>query len=137
MVNISLHNNAILTKKSIALENILPVLIGLLTFFTVAGWDVLRFDNVGWLQQYDDSAQHYLGWLFYRYTPWAFPIGSNPNFGLEVSSSVFYSDSISILAFFFKLLSPLLPGHFSIEPKLPDVRRPMAQPVAPIPTESD
>ncbi len=108
----SLHNNAILTAKSVAFENVFPVLIGLFAFFTVVGWDVLRFDNIKWLQQYDDSAQHYLGWLFYRYTPWSFPVGSNPNFGLDVGSAVFYSDSISILAFFFKLFSPYLPETF-------------------------
>jgi hypothetical protein len=112
MGKMSLQNDAMSTKKSIFLENILPVMLGLLAFFTVVGWDILRFDNIRWLQQYDDSAQHYLGWLFYRNTPWAFPIGSNPNFGLEVGSSIFYSDSIPILALFFKLLSPLLPEQF-------------------------
>jgi hypothetical protein len=105
-------SDEILKRKSTALENIIPILLGLLIFFIVVGFDVLRFDNIRWLQGYIDSAQHYLGWLFYRYTPWSFPIGSNPNYGLEVSNSILYSDSLPLLAFFFKPFSPFLSEPF-------------------------
>ena len=36
---------------------------------------------------------------------WRFPLGSNPNFGDEFGNSIIFSDSIPILAFFFKFIS--------------------------------
>ncbi|PJJ96370.1 hypothetical protein CO641_14060 [Lysobacteraceae bacterium NML91-0213] len=62
--------------------------------------------------QYGDSAQHFLGWMFYRLGPWTFPIGLNPAYGLEMSSSIVYSDSIPLLAIFFKIFESHLPESF-------------------------
>jgi hypothetical protein len=54
-----------------------------------------------------------LGWLFFRNNIWELPVvGSNPSYGLEISSSIIYSDSIPLFAFIFKSLSNLLPEPF-------------------------
>jgi hypothetical protein len=90
---------------------LLPWLLGLAAFLLVAGPRVLDPGNVAWLGS-DDPASHYLGWVFFRQAAWSFPIGSNPDFGLELSSSIVYSDSIPLFAFLFKAVGPLLPDTF-------------------------
>ena len=41
-----------------------------------------------------------------------FPLGLNPNYGIEISSSIVYSDSIPLLAILLKPLSPFLTEPF-------------------------
>ena len=66
----------------------------------------------GFLIDYD-TAQHYMAWEFFRFTPWwQFPLGLNPNCGLEISSSIVYTDSIPLAAFFFRFFQSLLPMPF-------------------------
>ena len=89
-----------------------PLLLGAITFFIVVGFEPLNPVNAGWILGRLDPTQHYLGWLFYRNSEWTFPIGLNPLFGQDLSSSIVYSDSIPLLAIPFKLLGPLLPERF-------------------------
>ena len=79
--------------------------------FLLLGGAVLNPSNIAWLQ-FGDMAQSYLGWSFFSNSPWAIPLGSNPDFGLQLSSSIVYSDSIPILAIFFKLFNSILPTPF-------------------------
>jgi hypothetical protein len=65
------------------------------------GYKILEPTNIGWL--YDgDPAIHYLGWKFFSQSQWQFPIGLNPNYGLDLSNSIVFSDSIPLFAIFFK-----------------------------------
>jgi len=89
-----------------------PILLGAITFFVVVGFEPLNPINAGWILGRLDPTQHYLGWLFYRNSEWTFPIGLNPLFGQDLSSSIVYSDSIPLLAIPFKILGPLLPERF-------------------------
>lgn len=89
-----------------------PLLLGAVAFFMVVGLAPLDPINAEWILGRLDPTQHYLGWLFYRNGPWAFPIGLNPTFGQDLSSSIVYSDSIPLLAIPFKALAPLLPERF-------------------------
>lgn len=89
----------------------IPILLGVAAFFACVGPRALDTSNIAWLVE-GDFAQHYLGWVFFRNSSWTFPIGMNPDYGLEVSSSIVFSDSIPLLAFVFKALSPLLPDVF-------------------------
>ncbi len=91
--------------------NLLPLLIGALAFFMVIGPRALDPQNIAWLGN-GDPATHYLGWLFYRQSPWSFPIGLNPSYGLELSNSIIFSDSNPLLAFVFKPFASLLPEPF-------------------------
>ena len=77
----------------------------------VVGPKPLDPSNINWLAGWDPS-QEYFGWASFRNGPWLFPIGLNPNYGMEFSSSIVYSDSLPILALLFKLLSPILPNTF-------------------------
>lgn len=89
----------------------LALLLGALAFFMVVGPRVLDPQNIAWLAS-GDPATHYLGWEFFRQGPWTFPLGLNPGYGLELSSSIIFSDSNPLLAFVFKPFASLLPATF-------------------------
>ena len=88
-----------------------PLTLGMLAFFLVIGPLPLNPSNISWIRGLDPPT-HYLGWVFFRQSPWGFPLGLNPNYGLEISSSIVYSDSIPLLAIFFKCFSNILPEKF-------------------------
>ncbi|GAA0585875.1 hypothetical protein GCM10009416_25240 [Craurococcus roseus] len=86
---------------------VLAGLIGAVAFAAVCGVRPLDPGDLGWLTQ-GDPAQYLLGWSFFRESPWTLPPGANPSFGIEIASSVFFSDSIPLFALLFKALSPLV-----------------------------
>ena len=88
--------------------------IGALAFLTVVGLPVLDPTNIAWLSE-DDLAAHFMGWQFYRNGPFTNPIGLNPLYGLEISNSIVYSDSIPLLAIIFKPFNSLLPDTIKPE----------------------
>jgi hypothetical protein len=55
-----------------------------------------------------DPVQYWLGWSYFRHDIWRWPPGLNPDYGLEISSSIFFADAIPLLAFAFKALRPLV-----------------------------
>jgi hypothetical protein len=89
----------------------LSVLVGVCAFLIVAGPRFLDPTNVAWLVG-GDPLQHYLGWAFYRNSPWTWPIGLNPLYGMEFSNSIVFTDSIPLLAIPFKVISQFLPYPF-------------------------
>jgi hypothetical protein len=98
-------------KKFLSILFILAV--ALLASFFILGTSPLRGGNINWLFVANpDPLTHYLGWAFYRQSEWAFPIGLNPSYGLEISSSIVFSDSIPLFAIFFKIIGPFLPETF-------------------------
>ena len=101
-----------LLNRNRLLAILAPVILGALSFFLVIGPGVLNPSNIAWLSGGGDTAQHYLGWAFFRSGPWTLPLGLNPQFGLEISSSIVFSDSIPLMAFLFKPFSLWLPEPF-------------------------
>lgn len=99
------------TQSANRLQIMAALLTGLVGFLLVAGPRVLDPGNVAWLRA-SDPATHYLGWTFFRQSPWQFPLGLNPDYGLELSSSIVFSDSIPLLALPLKLLDAWLPQPF-------------------------
>lgn len=85
----------------------------LLASLLILGIAPLRVGNINWLFiSNPDPLTHYLGWAFYRQSEWTLPVGLNPSYGLEISSSIVFSDSIPLFAIFFKLFESLLPETF-------------------------
>jgi hypothetical protein len=85
--------------------------IGVAIVAGVYGWQILPPGNTGWMLEGTigpDPVQYWLGWTYFARSPWMWPPGANPDWGLEVGSAVFYSDSIPLLAFAFKALRPLV-----------------------------
>jgi Family of unknown function (DUF6311) len=91
--------------------SLLPIILGTTSFLLVVGPRVVDVSNIAWLGS-GDPAQQFLGWEFFRKWPWSFPVGLNPNYGLEISNSIVFSDSNPLLALAFKPFSPLLPEPF-------------------------
>ncbi|MBT2340893.1 MULTISPECIES: DUF6311 domain-containing protein [Pseudomonas] len=90
---------------------LLPVLLGVLAFFLVIGPRVLDPTNIAWLGE-GDAATHYMGWAFFRHSPWTFPLGMNPSYGLELGNGIIFSDSNPLLALMFKPFNAWLPETF-------------------------
>ncbi|WP_162556186.1 DUF6311 domain-containing protein [Pseudomonas sp. 31-12] len=90
---------------------LLPLLIGVMAFFLIIGPRALNPQNIAWLGN-GDPATHYLGWVFFRQSPWTFPIGLNPSYGMELGNGIIFSDSNPLLAFLFKPFAALLPTPF-------------------------
>ena len=87
----------------------------LISFFFLVG--AIGLENISaystqWLHTGNDSASQQLGWHFFKNDVWRFPLGSNPNYGDELGSSIVYTDSIPILAFIFKLFKNLIHENF-------------------------
>ncbi|WP_414445911.1 DUF6311 domain-containing protein [Citrobacter europaeus] len=87
-------------------------LAGFSIFLAFGGLHTLNVNNISYLL-FDDPAQHWIGWEFFRHTPWLqWPIGNNNAYGTHLNNSIVYTDSIPIFALFFKVFSPLLPVKF-------------------------
>lgn len=77
----------------------LGALTGLIGFFLAVDPRILNPTDTRWLL-WGDSAQHYLGWEFFRRTSLLqWPIGANPDFGRGFGESIVYSDSFHSLQF--------------------------------------
>jgi hypothetical protein len=88
--------------------------IGALIVFQVTyGTHMLNPTNVNWLMMVrQDWGTHYLGWFFYRNEPWTFPLGNISAYYYPLGTNVGFTDSIPLMAIFFKLFSPILPADF-------------------------
>lgn len=88
-------------------------LIGFLAFAAWGGAHVLSPRHFGWLMAGMDTPGHYLGWAYFRNTPWwQWPLGANAAYGTDAPGTVVTSDSIPVAAFFFKLWRSWLPPGF-------------------------
>jgi hypothetical protein len=88
------------------------LVLGTAIFIYVTGGAIINPTNRDWLM-FGDTAQHYLGWEFFRHTPLLqWPIGANYPLGMELSSSIVFTDSIPVAAYIAKLFNPILPTTF-------------------------
>jgi hypothetical protein len=88
------------------------ILLGLVAFFVIYG-NLLSFTYDAWLLSAGpDQVQHYVGWLMYRQSAWSWPLGLISNYAYPGGVAISYTDSIPLLAIFFKLFSNFLPNVF-------------------------
>ena len=93
-------------------EGVAALAIGLLVFLSLRGARIVRPGNTDWLMS-ADPITYQTGWQFFRQTPWLqWPLGANPAYGMELGSSIVFTDSIPLLAILFKVFNPLLPATF-------------------------
>ena len=89
---------------------LLAVLLGLGLAAACFGIAIIPPWRTGWMLEGrigPDPVQYWLGWTYFRDAPWSWPPGLNPDWGMEIGSSLFYADAIPLLAFAFKALRPL------------------------------
>lgn len=100
-----------LLRKFATINFLAPIILGLIVCYIYIGPKILNPGNDLWLLR-GESLEDYLGWVFYRNTPWLWPVGLNPNYGLEISSSIVFSDSIPLFSLIFKTFESVLPAKF-------------------------
>lgn len=98
-------------RASIATYALYSLVVGLSAYCLVGAYGMFNPAHVGWLQ-HSDLAQSYYGWAFYRRDPMTLPFGANPSYGIDFHSSVYYSDSIPLVAMLLKPFAALLPEPF-------------------------
>jgi len=86
-------------------------LLGIFVVWLAFGTFILPVSHTGWMLSGrigPDPVQYWLGWTAFARDVWRWPPGANPGWGMELASSIFYSDSIPLLAFVFKALRPVV-----------------------------
>ena len=97
--------------KNLIRTSWIPIFLGIVACLLVVGPNALN-PTILDLAQGVDPFKDYVGWMFFRNSPWTFPIGLNPTYGLDFSNSIVFSDSIPLLAFLFKAIRFMLPETF-------------------------
>ena len=89
-------------------------LLGAIFFLLLYGVRVIDPTNTDWiLNSGSDPSQHYLGWELYRQSNVHLPfLGMSYATVYPYRTSIIYTDSIPLLALFFKAIGSLLPGRF-------------------------
>ena len=90
---------------------LLIFLLILITFHVCYGISIVMPSNINWLLT-SDSDFHYLGWAYFQHEPWHFPIGQIENYNYPTGTNIGFTDSIPLVAIFFKFFSFLLPETF-------------------------
>lgn len=93
------------------LQLALSVFLGLAILGVVAGIAILNPKNISWLSNFDPT-QQYVGWALFSQDAWRWPPGLNPRYGLEISTSIVFSDSIPLMALLFKTIRAWLSEPF-------------------------
>lgn len=100
-------------NKSPLCAFLVSCILGFIGFALLYGTRTINPTYTDWIfVESGDIAQHHLGWIFYRKSPWHFPIGLIDGLTCDGSVSCMYTDSIPLFAVFFKILSPILPDNF-------------------------
>lgn len=101
------------TKRDYVRLFFMGALLGAILFVLIYGVKILNPTYIGWIYYGDvDLKQHYIGWCNFRSTPWQFPVGLIESLSYPIKMSVIYTDSIPVVAVFFKLFSNVLPQDF-------------------------
>ena len=100
----------IIPNKPVDQWLLVPGLIGIVYYALLTRFHGLNPFDVDWLLPFwrgsIDSAQHYLGWEFFRQAPLLqWPPGKSPNLGPMGGSGVALTDSLPFFAFIFKPLT--------------------------------
>ena len=75
-----------------------------LTIFFV-GFNNIWLESTDWLfTSSSDLSNAQLSWKFFADDIWRFPLGKNPKYGLEVSNSIVFTDTVPLFALLFKLV---------------------------------
>ncbi len=96
--------------RDVALALAAGSVLGAALFFMLLPAAVLVPTNFQWLM-WSDPMQAFLGWHFFRGEPWLLPPGAS-RYGLEMGSSIVFTDSIPLLALLLKPFAASLPTKF-------------------------
>jgi len=86
------------------------MLAGSLAAIATLGPRILDTDDLGWLLHGTlgpDPVAYLVAWTYFLRSPWLLPPGLNPDYGLDLSSAIFYVDAVPLGAFIAKALEPV------------------------------
>lgn len=93
----------------------LAVLLGAAVMISIYGLAPLDPRHEGWLFQgwvstgySPDPIQFWLGWTYFRRSPWMMPPGANPDFGMELGTSIYFADAVPLVALLLKAMRGVL-----------------------------
>ena len=87
------------------------VILGIFCSYFILGNNFFSFTNISWLNSID-MAQDIVSWKYFKNDIWRFPIGMNPNYGIDIGNSIVFTGAVPILAIFFKIFKFILPENF-------------------------
>ncbi len=87
------------------------ILISLTLTFILFGPENIKFTNFNWISAYDMLA-HQVAWKFFSNDIWHFPLGKNPNYGIDIGSAIVFTEAVPLLAVIFKIFKNFLPNNF-------------------------
>ena len=87
------------------------ILLALLTSLYIFGFHNISFTNTDWLASHDMTTE-LMSWKFFKNDIWRFPIGSNPNNGMDIGSGLVFGGSIPLFSIIFKIFKDFLPNNF-------------------------
>ena len=100
-------------KKSTLWILVTVTVVVIIIYHLRYGLTTLQPSNINWLMMArHDWGTHYLGWAFYKNEPWHFPLGKVTGYNYPVGTNVGFTDSIPLLAIFFKLFARWLSDDF-------------------------
>jgi len=100
-------------KRELNIAFIWGILLGVLCFLVLFGTIVINPVNDAWIMKRDlDLRQHYVGWMAFRNSDWTYPIGMINSLSYPIKMSIVFTDSIPLVAVFFKLIRGILPETF-------------------------
>lgn len=88
--------------------------VGVILFYQLNyGLATLLPTNINWLMTGShDWPTHYLGWSFFKQEPWYFPLGKITGYNYPVGTNIGFTDSIPLMALFWKVFAHWLPDDF-------------------------
>lgn len=87
------------------------VILGIFSSYFILGNNFFSFTNMDWMNSID-MVQDLVSWKYFKNDIWRFPIGMNPNYGIEIGNSIVFTGSVPILAIIFKTFKFILPENF-------------------------
>ena len=63
------------------------VILGIFCSYFILGNNFFSFTNTSWLNSID-MAQDIVSWKYFKNDIWRFPIGMNPNYGIDIGNDV-------------------------------------------------
>jgi len=91
--------------------HILLILVSLTLTIILFGPENFKFTNIGWISSYD-MLSHQVAWQFFYNDIWHFPLGKNPNYGMDMGSSIVFTEAVPLLSIIFKVFKNFLPNNF-------------------------
>ena len=85
--------------------------ISLIFTFLLLGAENFSLKGYLYSKNYDLISDQ-LAFKFFINDQWHFPIGNNPNYGIDIGNSIVFSGAVPILSFLIKLIANFLPNNF-------------------------